>query len=467
MAIWLHELKLFLRQRMAVPLLLLTLAVASAAVGAGVAEVSRQHDVIERIQPQQSADETAVAAFVTVGGDPGNAAYYTFHATWDEPAPLAFAALGQRDVAPYVLRVRALSLESQIHEGENYNAEMALPGRFDWAFVLIYLAPLFLIALLHDLRSGEREAGRMVMIQAMVRSEGALWLRRVTWRVGLTYLALCVPFVVGALVMAAPPGEVLATLGLAALYVLFWTLLALLVARLKFGSVTNATSLAATWLVLTLVLPGLALLAINSAIPVRQGIELTLAQRELVHAGWDRPREETMQAFFREHPEWQDTPPVEGGFHWKWYYAFQHLGDVGVAGQTEAYRAGLEARDSLTRRIGYLLPAIGVQVGLHRLAETDLAAQLAYQDRIREFHAELRRFYYPYIFNEVPFTAADFAIAPRWGAREGQIKQAHRADDFLRIDRPIGGTPPRDPVATAYALLPGRGITSRRHQVRG
>lgn len=414
MAIWLHELKLFLRQRMAVPLLLLTLAVASAAVVAGVAEVSRQHDVIERIQPQQAEDEAAVASFVTVSGDPGSAAYYTFHATWDEPAPLAFAALGQRDVAPYVLRVRALSLESQIHEGENYNAEMALPGRFDWAFVLIYLAPLFLVALLHDLRSGEREAGRMAMIQSMVRSERSLWLRRVAWRVGLTYLALCTPFVVGAIVMAAPASEVLAMLGLAALYVLFWTVLALLVARLKFGSVTNAASLAATWLVLTLVLPGLALLTINSAIPVRQGVELTLAQRELVHAGWDRPKEETMQDFFQVHPEWRYTSPVGLGFHYKWYYAFQHMGDVGVAEQTEAYRAGLEARDAWTRRIGYLLPAVGVQVGLHRLAETDLTAQMAYQDRIRAFHDRLRNFYYPYVFNDLPFTMDDFARAPRW-----------------------------------------------------
>jgi len=414
MAIWLHELKLFLRQRMALPLLLLTLTLASAAVVAGLAEVSRQHDVIKRIQPQQAADEAAVAAFITVDGDPGSAAYYTFHTTWDAPAPLAFAAIGQRDVAPFVLRVRALSLESQIHEGENYNAEMALPGRFDWAFVLIYLAPLCLVALLYDLQSSEREAGRMAMIQSMVGNEHALWLRRAAWRAGLTYLALCAPFTIGAAITAAPVGEVLAVLGLAALYVLFWTALALLVARLKLGSVANAASLAAAWLVLTLVLPGLALLAINAAIPVRQGVELTLAQRELVHAGWDRPKEETMQAFFRIHPEWRDTPPVGIGFHYKWYYAFQHLGDVRVAQQSRAYRHGLEQRDNWTRRVGYLLPTVGVQAGLHRLAETDLAAQLAYQDRIRAFHEKLRRFYYPYIFNDQPFRQADFEKAPRW-----------------------------------------------------
>jgi ABC-2 type transport system permease protein len=414
MSLWLHELKLFLRQRVALPALVLLALVATAAVAAGLAEIARQREVIERIQPQQAEDEAAVAEFVTRDGDAGYGAYYTFHATWDEPSALGFAAIGHRDVAPYVLRVRALSLESQIHESENYNAEMALPGRFDWAFVLIYLAPLFLIAILHDLRSSEREAGRMAMLQATVRREPMLWLRRVTWRVGLLYLALCLPFAVGAVVSAGPAGAVLAALGLAALYLLFWTALVLLVGRLRFGSVTNAAALAATWLVLTLVLPGLALLAINAAIPVRQGVELTLAHREIVHAGWDKPNEETMQAFFEHYPEWRDTPPVEGGFHWKWYYAFHHLGDVRVAEQSRAYREGLEQRDRWTRHLGYVLPAVGVQAGLHRLAETDLSAQLAYQDRIRAFHDRLRTFYYPYIFDELPFTMEDFAKAPRW-----------------------------------------------------
>ncbi len=413
MSLWLHELRLFLRQRLALPLLLLMFALSAASVWAGMAEVSHQRDVIARIQPKQAADVAAVAAWVSKDGDPGNAAYYTFHATWDSPSGLAFAALGQRDVAPYVLRVRALALEGQIHESENYNAEMALPGRFDWAFVLTYLVPLFLIALLHDLKSGEREAGRLTLLGVMTRSERNLWGRRIAIRSGLIFAALIVPFAIGA-VLSGSGIAALAVIGLAAAYALFWTLVCLLVSRVRFGSVANAASLAAIWLVVTLVLPGLALLAINSAIPVRQGVELTLAQREAVHGGWDRPKDATMQTFFQHHPEWRATAPIEGGFHWKWYYAFQHLGDLSVAEQIRSYRAGLEARDAWTRRVGLSLPPVGVQVAIHRLARTDLDAQLAYQDRIRAFHERLRRFYYPYIFNEVSFSQSDFDRAPRW-----------------------------------------------------
>lgn len=409
-----HDLRLLLRQRIAVPTLVLVLFLSAAAVWAGMAEVARQHDIIARIKPQQVEDVKAIRAWVSKDGDAGNAAYYTFHATWDAPSPLAFAALGQRDVAPFVLRVRALALESQINEGENYNAEMALPGRFDWAFVLTYLAPLFLIVLLHDLKSGEREAGRLDFLRVSAVHERALWARRIGLRVGLIVGGLILPLLVAGLLSGAAATDLLLLSAMVLLYLLFWTVLCLLVSRRGMGSVANAATLAASWLTLTLILPALALLAVNGAFPVRQGVELTLAQREAVHSGWDKPKAQTMEAFFRQHPEWRGTKPVEGGFHWKWYFAFQHLGDLSVADQVRAYRHGLEARDLWTERLAFVLPAIGTQYLSHRIARTDLTAQLDYQDRIRAFHKRIRTFYYPYIFNDVPFGAEDFGRAPLW-----------------------------------------------------
>jgi ABC-2 type transport system permease protein len=412
--LWHQEAYLFLKQRLALPVLLLVTILSIASVWAGMAEIVRQNETIARIQPQQANDVAAIAKWVSKEGDAGNAAYYTFHATWDNPSALAFAAIGQRDVAPFILRVRALGLEAQLYESENYNAELALPGRFDWAFVLTYLAPLFVIVLLHDLKSGEREAGRFTLLAAMARSEASLWRRRVMLRVGLLWLALVLPFAAGGFLSGAAFGGILIFCAVAAAYLVFWTALCLLVDRKAWSSVTNAATLAASWLVLTLILPALAHLGINAAAPVRQGVELTLEQREKIHGGWDRPKEETMQAFFKVHPEWRNTKPVEGGFHWKWYYAFQHLGDLAAAPQAKAYRAGLEARDQMTSRIGFVLPAVGLQVLLHRTAQTDLRAGLKYQDRIRAYHEGLRRFYYPYLFNDTPFREADFDKVPKW-----------------------------------------------------
>jgi ABC-2 type transport system permease protein len=61
-----------------------------------------------------------------------------------------------------------------------------------------------------------------------------------------------------------------------------------------------------------------------------------------------------------------------------------------------------------------VLPSVGVQALLTRLAETDLTAQLGYQDRIRDFHRRLRAFYYGYLFQDRPFERGDFSHLPRY-----------------------------------------------------
>lgn len=409
-----HELRLLLRSRMAALALLLVALLSCAAVVAGMAEISRQREVIARIQPKQAQDIASIAQWVDRDKDAGSAAYYSFHATWDTPAPLAFAALGLRDVAPYILRVRALGLEAQLYDGEAFNPELALPGSFDFSFVLVYLTPLFVIALFHDLVSGEREAGRLRMLDALVGTGRHLWARRVGLRGGLLFLALGVPLSVGAILSHVPVAQLLAVLGLVALYLIFWIGVTLLIGRLRWSSVANAATLAGLWLVLTLILPTIAHVAINRAIPVGQGVEISLAQREAVNRAWDIPREDTMRAFYANHPEWKDSPPLPAAFHYKWYLAFHQVGDESVAKKVADYRNAIEARDATAHAIGWLLPSVGVQSVLARLAQTDMQAQLAYQDRIRAFHKRLRNFYYGYLFTDTPFGKADFDKAPKF-----------------------------------------------------
>jgi ABC-2 type transport system permease protein len=415
-SLWLIEWRLLVRSRLAVAAALMLALLAAAAVASGMAEVARQRAVIQRIQPQQVEDVSAIVKWAAPKGDPGDAAYYTFHATWDPPSDLAFAALGFRDVAPYVLRVRALGLEAQLYEGEQYNPELALAGRFDWAFVLVYLAPLFVIALFHDLISGEREAGRLRVLEATAGGSRRLWWRRGLLRFALLWVAVALPFLVGAALSGAGALAVAAAIGLAGLYIAFWTVIAVLVGRAGRSSVANAATLAASWLVLTLVLPAVAQVAISAAVPVRQGVELTLAQREQVHRAWDIPKAETMRRFFASHPQWADTAPLGDAFHWKWYFAFHEVGDEAVAPQVAEYRRRLAARDRATSALGWFLPPVGVQAALAGLANTDLKAQLAYQDRVRDYHRRLRKFYYPYLFRDRPFGAADYARAPRFAS---------------------------------------------------
>ncbi|SEJ43209.1 ABC-2 type transport system permease protein [Sphingomonas sp. OV641] len=415
MNLWSHELRLLLRARLTVITLVLLAVLSIAALAAGMAEVSRQRDAIAAIPAAQAEDIGAVADYVDRTKDAGSAAYYSFHPTWDAPSPLAFAALGMRDVSPFILRVRTLGLEAQIYDGDTFNPELALPGRFDFAFVLVFLAPLFVIALFHDLVSGEREAGRLRTLTALPRGGAGLMRRRTLLRLTMLWAVLAVPFAVAAISSGVGAGAILLILLVIAAYLLFWIGLAALIGRLRWTSVANAATLAACWLVLVLIAPTLAHVAINRAVPITQGAEIALAQRERVNHAWDIPREETMRRFYASHPRWAGSAPLGPEFHYKWYLAFHQNGDESVAAQVHAYRAGLERRDAAARALGWVLPSVGVQALLTRLADTDLTAQLAYQDRIRNFHRRLREFYYGYLFTDRPFGKEDFDRAPVFG----------------------------------------------------
>lgn len=416
------ELKLVLRSGLASGALLALLLLSLLAVWSGLRAAEAQRASIGRIAASHQTEVVQIMSHYSKGGEAGAAAYYLPHLTVNPPSPLAFVAWGQRDVQPAALRVRLLGLQAQLYESEAINPELALPGRFDFAFVLVYLAPLFVIALMHDLATSEREAGRLRLLASLPSGMGGVW----GWRVGLRFvlvLAACaLPLLGGAIVAGAAPSQVALIVIAAALYLAFWCGLSAGVAALVRSSAAGAAVLLACLIMLTMVLPTAVNAAINRAVPVARGVELALAQRQEVHQGWDLPRAVTLAKFFRTHPEWRETSPVTGRFHWKWYYAMHQAGDDAVAPQLADYRRAMAQRDAWTERAGWFLAPVGMQVLLHRVADSDLRAQLDYHDRITAYHTSLRHYFYPLLFNERPFGPAQFDQMPRFdaaGQRQG------------------------------------------------
>lgn len=417
MSVWRYEWLLLLRARIPVTGLLLLTALTVVSLASGAQRIETQREAIARIAPLQAADTAAVAARHGDSTDAGQAAYYAFHPTWNPPSALSFAAVGMRDVAPFMLRVRALGLEAQIHDGDVFNPELALAGRFDFAFLLTFLFPVFVIVLFHDLRSNETESGRERMLRSLPTSASRIYLRRATVRTIALLACIALPFAVAALLQGVAMEKIAAVLGLSAAYLLFWVGVSLLVAKSGWSSATNAATLAASWVAIALVLPALAHVVIERAIPVNQGAEIARAQREAVNRAWDIPREDTMRRFYARYPQWSDSAPLGTAFHYKWYLAFHQNGDDEVAPMAADYRAGIERRSEAASTLGWLLPPVGMQAALTRLAETDMQAHLAYQDDIRAYHAELRHYYYPFLFHDKPFHQADYARAPKFEAR--------------------------------------------------
>ena len=393
----------------------IVLCSSSFAVWSGLAEVRQQQESIAFLI---DADQQDRSAEFTKQRDWGSAAYYSFHLTYDPPSDFAFAAMGQRDGASWKHRLRMLALEGQIYEHDPGNPELALIGRFDFAFFAAFVLPLILIFLLHDLQASERSAGRFDLLIASAGDDGSLWWRRAFLRSGGILLAAVVPLLVGSALSSTAFSTMLAAFGLVAAYVAFWTLVCLWFASWKRSAPVILTSLIGVWILLSTVLPASSRVIIDRMLPIPTGAEILMTQREAVNDAWDLPVEDTMGPFVERHPEWEGYTHAGEGFDWGWYYAFQQVGDQTAEDLSEAFTAGRVDRDRLAGLFALAAPPALLERLLQNLAGTDMRSVLAYERRVRAFHAELRGFYYPGLYGEAAFDPALHTDLPRFSIVE-------------------------------------------------
>jgi ABC-2 type transport system permease protein len=144
----------------------------------------------------------------------------------------------------------------------------------------------------------------------------------------------------------------LAAGGLTLAYVLFWTLVCVKLAAWQQSGEVILASLVTIWLCLGIIFPAAGRIAIDRAVPLPSGADIILTQREAVNDAWDLPKDVTMAAFVERHPQWAAHSAVERPFAWKWYFAFQQVGDQKAKALSDAYTAGRLRRDRLAAWLG-------------------------------------------------------------------------------------------------------------------
>ena len=412
-----REIRFMLRDRAVLVALLFTLVLSSVAVVGGLSEVRYQRATLDRLLIADTADREDALSHQT---DWGSAAYYSFHLAYDPPSNFAYAALGQRDSAPWKHRGRMLALEGQIYERDAGNPVFALIGRFDFSFFAAFVLPLVLIALLYDLRSSERSAGRHNLLEATAGAAGRLWRVRVLVRGVALFIAAIVPLIVGGVISETAMATLAAASGLVLVYVLFWSVVAYRFSSVEESSGYILASLIGVWALLAIVVPTGARIVIDTAVALPAGSEILLTQREAVNDAWDLPESATMEPFIERHPEYAEdayVPHRDGGFEWKWYYAFQQVGDQKVEALSQAYRSGRMRREQMANVAAWLAPPALLERLLQRLAGTDARATLGYEQQVRDFHAALRRYYYEKLFKQMPFNQEALSELPEFEPR--------------------------------------------------
>jgi ABC-2 type transport system permease protein len=360
-----------------------------------------QADYLARIYP---ADQT----------EAGSLLYYRFFHTHHEPTAWSAASLGLRDVNPFNLKVRLLTLQGQLYDSELANPASQAAGNLDLAFVLVFLLPLLIIALTYNVLSSEEEQDTWRLLWAQPVAVARVFALKLGVRLGVVLLVCALLFLATVAYLGVPLDArlaVAATLILA--YVLFWFAAALLVVSLRRSSDFNALALVGAWLGLTILVPALLNVAASTRLPVPEALEVIVRQRQGYHESWDLSKGETMESFYRRYPEMAVYPVPEERFSWGWYYAMNQRGDDAAEGIAALYRERLEEREQWIRRAALWVPPLGVQLALNRIAGTDLANHLAYLDSVREYHEALERALYPVVLREGMADEVNWAGLPR------------------------------------------------------
>ena len=374
-----------------------------------------------------------------------------------EPGPLTALAVGQSDLLPYYYDVNIYTNESSFHQnGEVENPLNLMVGRFDLAFVVIYLLPLLVLALSFNVLSEEREQGTLALTLSQPVSARSVVAVKLAFRALLLVGMVLTTSLLGILVTGgfSAPSRVLLWCATVVTYALFWFVLAAWVNTLRRSSAWNATILVGAWLVLVVVLPAAINIASGLLHPLPSRVQMVTAQREASNDAVNH-RSELLTRYLEDHPEMvggvvADEPGL-GALAWAATAAVNRRLEE-VTGEHDARRA---EQIALVRRYRFLSPPLLAQEVLIDAAGTGDARFIRFQSQVREFAEQWREFFVPAILAGDRMDASVLSDVPRF-----RLTDEESADVARRASVPLT-------VLGGLLVLAGVGAGVGLGQVRG
>jgi ABC-2 type transport system permease protein len=417
MKLFLLEWRLLFRERAVLVLLGLFALVIGYAIHAGfdLAEAQRKsHEasLAESLRFEQNLRDTLAKESLDVRKGMGRG-----HLALLPPPDFSLLSGGQADLLPSQERVILWNTDEP-SEGriEPTNPTRLLTGRFDLAFVLVWLFPLFLLALIHDLCAGDRESGTLRL--ALSRGIGAwklLGVRVLARAAPMTVLALAGVMVAGALSAGGLSANVALALLVVLAYAAFWCAVALLTNCFARTAAAAATVVGSAWVVVVLVIPTLLNVAVESLHPMPSRARLVAVLRE-ASGDAERRSVEVVDSFYREHPEL--APPGMQADVLQRRLAVQERIGRAMEPIYKQFDIELANQQRVVERWRFASPAIAAYESLADLSGNGYWRHRTYRDQVAIFKGAVFRFYSTKFHRRQTLTAADIPNLPRFEFRE-------------------------------------------------
>jgi ABC-2 type transport system permease protein len=343
------------------------------------------------------------------------------------PGPLASLAIGQSDLNPYYFKVSTNSKQTFLNADEIENPMHLLAGRFDLAFVILYLCPLVILAFSYNLISAEKESGTLAMTMSQPVTLSRLVLLKVAIRasyiVALTVLLSLAAAAIGGADFSAD-GIALRLaywIAVTSVYSLFWFAAAIAINALGRSSASNAIALAGIWLAFVVLIPSLLNVAVKAFFPVPSRIELIQAMRV---AGEEATRNSgpLLARYLEDHPEMAPAAAKPGE------PSAPDYGTLLIAINMETERSvqpvlgkfdtQISLQQRTVERFRYLSPAIAAQLAFNDLSGSSAHRYGDFLQQTDRYHTKWREFFNPRILRKQRVSVADIDMLPTFTYRE-------------------------------------------------
>lgn len=342
------------------------------------------------------------------------------------PAPLGELAVGQSDLLPSVYKVTTESKHTVLATSDTENPTRLLTGRFDVAFVVMYLYPLLILALTYNVLSQEQEQGTLALVLSHPVGLGRVMAVKIGMR-----LALVAGFIVAfalatALAVGVPLGDAGAVqrfglwVATVSLYGGFWFALAMMVASRGFGSAMNAMLLSALWLALTVVLPSASNLVATTMYPVPSRVEMVQAIREASDEA-NASGAALLGQYYQDHPEFaaDQSGQTTTDFNLVKLAVDEQI-EASVRPVAERYDVQLASQQRLMDRLRFLSPAMLIQGVLNDISGSGVSRHRHFVEQVAAYHEAWRSHFFPLIARKA--TVATYTALPSFAYVEEPLR---------------------------------------------
>ncbi len=340
------------------------------------------------------------------------------------PGPLAAFSVGQTDLYPYATSVSMFKRHDNVFTRYQVESPLSLlAGRFDFAFVIVYLLPLLIIALSYNLLSSEKENGTLVLALSQPLSLRTLITGKVLLRLALVLGLVVLLCVLGffASGMRFDEDGMLGRFSLwvmiAAAYAMFWFVLVAAVNALGRSSETNAAVLTCLWLIFVLIIPAILNLAVTAASPVPSRMQYVSSLRAAENAA-SQVGNKLLASYYSDHPDLSANGAAAVP-EWarKYFLVQREVGDK-TTSILRDYESRLEQQQALVQKFRFLSPAIIVQEALHEVAGASMMRQRRFVTQTRGFLASWQNTIAPKLLAGARRHPAEYDALPRFGFDE-------------------------------------------------